>query len=66
MIGIGFMTNFRDLLMSQPDEHSELNGVDLVRNKVRLWVSMAGTLRHDFGEFNLANHREASAYAYEN
>ncbi len=66
MVSIGFMTNFRDLLLSQPDEHSELNGVDLVRNKVRLWVSMAGTLRHDFGEFNLANHREASKYAYEN
>ena len=66
MVSIGFMTNFRDLLLSGPDEHSELNGTDLVRNKVRLWVSMAGTLRHDFGEFNLANHREASAYAYEN
>ena len=66
MVSVGFMTNFRDLLLSGPDEHSELNGADLVRNKVRLWVSMAGTLEHDFGEFNLALHREASAYAYEN
>ncbi len=66
MVSIGFMTNFRDLLLSQPDEYSELIGVDLVRNKVRLWVSMAGTLRHDFGEFNLANHKEASVFAYEN
>ena len=66
MVSVGFMTNFMDLLQSQPDEHSELNGMELVRNKVRLWVSMAGTLRYDWDEFNLTSHREASEYAFEN
>jgi|GEM_PF-209067 len=64
MVSIGFITNFRDLLQSEPDLHSELTGMELVQRKVRLWVCMAGTFKHDFGEFNLANHTDASKYAF--
>lgn len=41
-IAIGPLNNLSDLLESSPDEYSDLNGVDLVRKKVRRLVSMAG------------------------
>ena len=40
---IGLMTNLEALLRSQGDEISPLDGVELVRQKVRLLVAMAGT-----------------------
>jgi len=46
IVQVGFSTNLARLLASQPDEESELDGVDLVRQKVRLLSAMAGT----FGE----------------
>ena len=39
---VGFSTNIVRLLESLPDEHSTLNGSDLVRRKVRLLSIMAG------------------------
>ncbi len=39
---VGFSTNVARLLDSGPDEHSELNGVDLVAKKVALLSVMAG------------------------
>jgi len=39
---VGFSTNLANLLSSGPDGHSELNGVDLVKKKVRLLSIMAG------------------------
>src|SRR5690606_37078783 len=40
MISIGHLTNIRKLMESQPDRHSELNGMGLIRKKVRLWSCM--------------------------
>lgn len=37
---VGFLTNMADLLNSSPDRHSKLNGVELVKRKVRRLVSM--------------------------
>jgi len=42
IVSVGFKTNLDDLLLSGPDEHSPLNGADLVAEKVKLWVAMAG------------------------
>ncbi len=42
MITVGFLTNFARLLDSPADEFSPLNGVELVRQKVRAWVCMGG------------------------
>ncbi|QDT14662.1 nucleoside hydrolase [Alienimonas californiensis] len=39
---VGYCTNLRDLLSSQPDKISPLSGAELVKAKVRLWVCMGG------------------------
>jgi hypothetical protein len=44
---IGNMQSFQDLLLSQPDSVSNLNGVDLVRKKVRELVIMFNTAPQD-------------------
>lgn len=59
LVSVGFMTNLDDLLLSGPDEFSPLGGADLVAEKVRLWVAMAGVFPdssiHPRGvEYNLA------------
>lgn len=43
IVTIGFLTNLANLLESEPDHISPLNGDLLVRKKVKLLVSMAGT-----------------------
>ena len=56
---VGFSTNLANLLKSSPDEHSHLNGIDLVTMKVRLLSIMAGAfrqIRNNKGE--LYDHRE--------
>lgn len=59
VVSVGMLTNLRDLLQSQPDEHSDLAGRDLLSRKVRLWVGMAG--RFPSGrEYNLHTHQAAS------
>lgn len=42
IIVVGFKTNLSNLLKSKPDEHSTLNGKDLVKKKVKLCVDMGG------------------------
>jgi inosine-uridine nucleoside N-ribohydrolase len=53
IVTIGFLTNLAELLASGPDAHSPLNGEDLVRQKVKELVSMAGKFPRG-PEFNLA------------
>lgn len=56
---VGFSTNLSDLLKSTADEHSELNGVELVRTKVRLLSVMAGAFRQiKNGQGQLYDHKE--------
>ena len=59
---VGFSTNLANLLKSSPDTISPLNGVELVRKKVRLLSIMAGAFRqiedskgklHDHREYNV-------------
>ncbi len=42
---VGFFTNFARLLDSKPDEHSTLNGRDLIRKKVTFLSIMAGAFQ---------------------
>lgn len=50
----GFFTNLKNLLLSQPDTYSPLNGKELVKKKVKLLVSMAGEFPESInGEFNV-------------
>ena len=53
-VAIGPLVNLANLLTSEPDEISELSGVELVRAKVLRLVSMAGRFaREDSGELNV-------------
>jgi len=42
VVTVGYLTNLRDLLHSEPDAISPLAGPELVRRKVRHWVCMGG------------------------
>jgi len=42
IITVGHLTNLKNLLLSQADAHSPLDGIALVRKKVKLWSCMGG------------------------
>lgn len=65
MVSVGFLTNFAALLKTTGDQHSPLNGVELVRRKVSAWVCMGA--QHPKGrEWNVFKDAPASVYAIEN
>ena len=45
LVQVGFFTNYRRLLESVPDEHSPLDGRDLIAKKVKLLSVMAGAFQ---------------------
>ncbi len=63
IVTVGFLSNISDLLDSEADEYSELNGVDLVNAKVSQLVSMAGGFP-DGNEFNVNQHAAASVNVF--
>ena len=65
IITVGFLTNLNNLLKSQPDDISPLTGKELVTNKVKKLVSMAGGFPKG-REFNIDMDSSASKYVYEN
>lgn len=65
IITVGFLTNLFELLKSGPDKYSSLTGKDLVKQKVKHLVSMAGRFPSG-GEFNVDRHPEASKFVFEN
>ena len=65
IVTIGFLTNLSDLLQSEPDKYSPLSGKELVAQKVKLLVSMAGAFPNG-KEFNVYKDTVSSKYAYEN
>jgi len=58
IVTVGFQTNLADLLETNPDEHSPLDGPELVTKKVKLLVCMAGSFPRG-NEFNI--NRDISA-----
>ncbi|UCH62914.1 MAG: nucleoside hydrolase [Fidelibacterota bacterium] len=58
IVSVGFLTNLKNLLQTEPDEYSDLGGVDLVREKVKLWVCMGGHFPEG-KEYNI--HTDAAA-----
>lgn len=64
MVSVGQLTNFRNLLKTGPDDHSNLGGTELVKRKVRVWVCMGGKFPEG-REANLINDGPAAAYAVE-
>lgn len=65
IITVGFITNIEDLLKSEPDDYSTLNGMDLVKRKVKRWVCMGGGYPSSGGEFNFNRDAAATQYAVE-
>ena len=53
LIQVGFSTNLARLLESTPDHDSNLNGMDLVKKKVRLLTVMAGNFAAAKPEYNV-------------
>jgi inosine-uridine nucleoside N-ribohydrolase len=45
LVQVGFFTNLARLMASEPDEHSPLSGMELLREKVRETVVMAGAFQ---------------------
>ena len=65
VVTIGFLTNLSNLLNSSADEYSPLNGKELVKQKVKLLVSMAGKFPKGY-EFNVMKDAPASQNAFGN
>ncbi len=67
-VTVGSLANMSNLLRSNPGEHSDLTGIELVKQKVRHWVSMAGAFGESEGEpeANLIKGVEFARHAFEN
>lgn len=65
IITVGFLTNLAALLQSSPDKYSVLNGKELVKKKVKLLVSMAGSFPAG-SEFNVNRDAAASQFVFNN
>ena len=65
IITVGFLTNLNDLLHSESDQISPLNGKALVQKKVKRLVSMAGKFPEGW-EFNVKEDSTSSNYVFEN
>src|SRR5436190_14223179 len=65
IITVGFLTNLSALLQSKPDKYSKLDGKELVKQKVKQLVCMAG--RFPLGsEFNIRMDAGASQFVFDN
>ena len=65
IVTVGFLTNLSNLLNTSADEHSKLNGKELVAHKVKLLVCMAGRFPSGY-EFNVMEDAKASQNVYAN
>lgn len=61
IVTVGFFSNMRNLLLSQPDEISPLSGKELIGKKVKQLVSMAGAFPQG-REFNVYVDVEAAQF----
>ena len=70
IITIGPLSNLSDLLKSEPDEYSSLNGIELVRKNVDEIFIMGGNFVENSenydGEFNIKQDIEAARFVFEN
>lgn len=64
IVTTGFLTNLADLLRSAPDQYSKLNGQELVKQKVKQLVCMAGGFP-SFSEFNIKMDAASSQYVFD-
>ena len=60
-VTIGYMSNLSDLLKSEPDDISDLSGMELVHRKITEWVCMGGNFPVDDAEHNVNFSRDPQA-----
>lgn len=60
IVTIGFLNVLEELLNSEPDEYSSLNGIELVRQKVIKWSCMGGFYPEGEEEFNFNTFNQAT------
>lgn len=65
IVSVGFLTNLANLLRSKGDSYSPLDGIQLVKQKVKSLVCMAG-LYPSGKEFNMFHDSTASQYLFSN
>jgi inosine-uridine nucleoside N-ribohydrolase len=65
IITVGFLTNLCSLLQSPPDKYSPFNGKELVKQKVKQLVCMAGRFPSG-SEFNVRIDSAASQFVFHN
>lgn len=65
LIAVGPLTNIRRLIESGADEFSPLNGVELMKTKVKCLAIMCGEMTGAFAEWNLACDPDAARVVYE-
>lgn len=65
IVTTGFLTNLSVLLQSTPDQYSKLNGKELVKQKVKQLVCMAGRFPSG-SEFNVNRDAAASQFVFNN
>ena len=65
IITVGFLTNLAGLLQSTPDKYSKFTGKELVREKVKQLVCMAGSFPAG-NEFNVRMDAASSKIVFEN
>ena len=65
MVSVGFLSNLRNLLQTEPDALSPLDGHALVAKKVKAWVCMGGQFPEGREACNMRRDAAAAAYAIE-
>jgi inosine-uridine nucleoside N-ribohydrolase len=65
IVTVGFLTNLSNLLKSKADQYSSLDGTELVKEKVKQLVCMAGKFPEGY-EFNIDKDIPASQCVYTN
>lgn len=65
IVTTGFLTNLYNLVNSGPDKYSKLNGRELIRQKVKQLVCMAGRFPSG-SEFNVNRDAQASQFVFNN
>ena len=63
IVTVGFLTNLANLMQSKPDEYSQLDGMTLIKQKVKRLVSMAGKFPEG-KEFNIQIDSTASQIVF--
>ena len=63
IITVGYFGNITELLKTAPDEYSPLNGIDLVKKKVKKWVCMGGIFPDGGDECNATSDPLVTKYA---